>query len=282
LHVIFRQTVELPEISAEAKVIAVDVNENVIMYSNNDFVERFETNEGIIRTRYFLKRRRIQSKVRKKELQAKLLEKYRGRGWRRIRETYYRVAGEIIGKAKEVGATVIMMDDLNIRKEEKGSKELNGRLHRWSYRRFQKILEYEAKLHGLNVKYVDPKNTSKMCPIYGSELDPSPNGRRLMRCWRCGLEEDRDMIAVKNLVKRYYEECMSTKPFRPPLMTSARLVWGARVPPKAPRWHEREGLARARPERLNNGCLTFNIPSPLPFSMFPLVHFIKVLSKPSP
>jgi putative transposase len=80
LHVIFRQAIVLPEIGADAKVIAVDVNENVIVYGNNDFTERFETNEGILRTRYFLKRRRIESKIRGKGLQAKLLEKYRGAG----------------------------------------------------------------------------------------------------------------------------------------------------------------------------------------------------------
>ena len=47
------------------------------------------------------------------------------------------------------------------------------------------------------MKYVSPKNTSKICPVCGGELDPSPNGLRLMRCRRCGLEEDRDVIAVK-------------------------------------------------------------------------------------
>jgi hypothetical protein len=33
----------LPEINANAKVIAVDVNENAIAYGNDDFVEKFET-----------------------------------------------------------------------------------------------------------------------------------------------------------------------------------------------------------------------------------------------
>jgi putative transposase len=73
-------------------------------------------------------------------------------------------------------------------------------------------LDYQAKLHGLNVKYVDPAYTSSLCPVCGSELSPSPNGRRLRRCQRCGLEEDRDIIAVKNLTKRYYEEYMNAKP----------------------------------------------------------------------
>jgi len=32
-----------------------------------------------------------------------------------------------------------------------------------------------------------------------------------MRCQKCGLEEDRDAIAVKNLVRRYYEGCVNVK-----------------------------------------------------------------------
>jgi putative transposase len=85
LNVAFRRAIVLPEISANTKVIAVDVNENAIVYGNDDFIERFETDEGIIRTRYFLKRRQIQSKIRARGLRARLLEKYRGREWHRVR-----------------------------------------------------------------------------------------------------------------------------------------------------------------------------------------------------
>jgi len=212
LNVAFRQAVVLPEISVDAKVIAIDVNENVIVYGNNEFIERLETNEGIIRTRYFLKRRRIQSKIRGRGLRVRLLEKYRGRERHRVREIYHRAAKEIIGKAKKIGATVIVMEDLRrLNEEDKGSRELNGRIHRWSYRGFQQILEYQAKLHGLNVKYVDPAYTSSLCPVCEGELEESSNGRRLRKCRRCGLEEDRDAIAVKNLTKRYYKECMDAK-----------------------------------------------------------------------
>jgi putative transposase len=202
----------LPEIGADAKVIAVDINENIVVFGNNELIERFETNEGIIRTRYFLKRRRIQTKVRGRDLRARLLEKYRGRERRRVKEIYYKAVKRIINKAREVGATVIVMEDLRrLNEKNMGSKELNGRLHRWGYRSFQRILEYQAKLCGLHVKYIDPRNTSRTCPVCGSELEESSNGRRLMRCRRCGLEEDRDVVAVKNLVKRYYEECMDAK-----------------------------------------------------------------------
>jgi putative transposase len=211
LNVVFRRAVALPEVSANNKVVAVDVNENAIVYGNDDFIERLETSEGIIRTCYFLKRRRIQTKVRGRDLRARLLGKYKGREWRRIKEIYYKAVKRIIDKAKEIGATVIVMEDLDLHERDLGSRELNGRIHRWSYSRFQRILEYQAKLHGLNVKYVDPAYTSSLCPICGDELEDSSNGRRLRKCRRCGLEEDRDVIAVKNLVKRYYEECMDIK-----------------------------------------------------------------------
>jgi putative transposase len=212
LNVVFRQTIVLPEINMDAKVIAVDINENIVVFGNNEFVERFETNEGIIRTRYFLKRRRIQSKIRGRGLRARLLGKYRGREWRRIKEIYYKAVKRIIDKAKEADVKIIIMEDLkHLNRKDKGSRELNGRIHRWSYSRFQKILEYQAKLCGLHVKYVNPRGTSKTCPICGDELEESSNGRRLRKCKRCGLEEDRDVIAVKNLVKRYYEEYMNMK-----------------------------------------------------------------------
>jgi hypothetical protein len=41
LNVVFPRTAVLPEISAEAKIIAVDVNENVIAYGNDGFVKIF-------------------------------------------------------------------------------------------------------------------------------------------------------------------------------------------------------------------------------------------------
>jgi len=249
LNVVFRRAVVLPEISADAKIIAIDINENVVVYGNNEFVERFETNEGIIRTRYFLKRRRIQSKIRGRGLRARLLGKYRGREWRRIKEIYYKAVKRIIDKAKEADVKIIIMEDLkHLNRKDKGSRELNGRIHRWSYSRLQKILEYQAKLCGLHVKYVNPRGTSKTCPICGDELEESSNGRRLMKCWKCGLEEDKDVIAVKNLVKRYYEECMDVKLPKTSFNGRRQIDVGSPRSPRKPP-NEKEGGRAKSPER---------------------------------
>jgi len=39
--------------------------------------------------------------------------------------------------------------------EEGGSIAINRRLNRWSFRKLQEIIDYKAKLSGLNVRYVD-------------------------------------------------------------------------------------------------------------------------------
>lgn len=92
--------------------------------------------------------------------------------------------------AKERGASIIVLENLkNIRKRVKRSKELNGKLNRWSFRKLQKIIEYKAKLNGIDVVYVKAKGSSSYCPICGEKL--SPNRGRRMRCRKCGLEEDR-------------------------------------------------------------------------------------------
>jgi len=67
------------------------------------------------------------------------------------------------------------------------------------------------------VKYVDAKNASKTCPPCSGYL--VAYGGRLMKCERCSLTMDRDMVAALNIQMR-----------------------GAGLPPKSPQ----EGRAKQR------------------------------------
>jgi len=92
----------------------------------------------------------------------------------------------------------------------------------------EKYRELRAKYPRLPSHYI---YTASLCPICGEKL--SPNGYRQMKCSECGLEEDRDVIAVKNPLRRYQMDA------------------GASVHPS----HEkrREGMkVNARPERSEN------------------------------
>jgi len=92
--------------------------------------------------------------------------------------------------------------------------DVNGRLHRWGFRRLQAIIEYKAKLKGIRVVYVDPAQTSSLCPICGGRL--SPNGHRILKCENCGFEADRDIIGSWNI------------------RLKALKMWGSRAPESQP------------------------------------------------
>ncbi|NPA70549.1 MAG: IS200/IS605 family element transposase accessory protein TnpB [Crenarchaeota archaeon] len=79
-------------------------------------------------------------------------------------------------------------------------KKSGWKLAGFCYRKFLHALK--CKCEDLDVPYieVDPKNTSKTCPICGSELVFV--NYRLARCIKCGFTGHRDIIAVLNLYKK--------------------------------------------------------------------------------
>ena len=187
-------------VESNGKAIAVDINENNVTFGSTERVRNVKTRERAIRTTYFLKRRRLQSKPRLNE--KPLMAKYKARERRRVEDIYHKLANQIVDEAKELKASTIVLEELaNIRNRIKRSRAINGRLNRWSFRKLQNVIDYKARLAGLGLKYVNAKGTSSLCPICGGEL--SPNGCRLMKCPSCGTEQDRDIIAVKNLLRKH-------------------------------------------------------------------------------
>jgi len=77
-------------------------------------------------------------------------------------------------------------------------RSYRGRMNSWSFREFQRQVEYKAAWFGLPVPYINPRGTSRKCPDCGSSLTRL-EGRRLM-CSFCNKSEDRDVIASKNIM----------------------------------------------------------------------------------
>ncbi|ALM74379.1 RNA-guided endonuclease InsQ/TnpB family protein [Thermococcus barophilus] len=193
LNAIFSKDVEVKE---PKTFVGVDLNENNVTLSlpNGEFVQII-THEREIRTGYFVKRRKIQKKLRAGKRGRELLEKYGERERNRLTDLYHKLANKIVELAEKYGG--LALEDLTkIRDSIRYSAEMNGRLHRWSFRKLQSIVEYKAKLKGVRVVFVNPAHTSSLCPICGGKL--SPNGHRVLSC-KCGFEADRDMVGSWNI-----------------------------------------------------------------------------------
>lgn len=182
--------------------VAIDINEsNVTGISTNPHILRVNTNLREIRSTYFEKRRRIQKLSKDRPLTAKkLLEKYSGREKNRVKDLCHKVAKKIVEFSKENELGIIMEDLKGMKRKISYSKRINRRLHSLPYRKLQLYIEYKASLEGLPVIYVDAEYTSSLCPICGETL--ASNGYRLLKCKKCNFENDRDIIACLNLLKR--------------------------------------------------------------------------------
>ncbi len=211
INVVFSKEVEVREPEA---FVGVDLNENNVTLSlpNGEFLQII-THEREIRTGYFVKRRKIQQKIRAGKVRKELLEKYGEREKNRLNDLYHKLANKIVELAEKYGG--IALEDLTeVRDSIRYSAEMNGRLHRWGFRKLQSIIEYKAKLNGVRVVFVNPAFTSSLCPICGGKL--SPNGGRVLKCLNCGFEADRDVVGSWNIRLR------------------ALKMWGVSVPPESP------------------------------------------------
>ena len=102
---------------------------------------------------------------------------------------------------------MIVFEDLKgIRKlYKKGNGQGNNyrrKLNSWSFYEFQRQVEYKAKWEGIPVKFVDPKRTSKLCPICEGVLQEDRLNRRKLLCNNCGNLMDRDVVASMNVAHK--------------------------------------------------------------------------------
>lgn len=147
---------------------------------------------------YEEKRRRIQKLSKTKPKTAKkLVQKYSKRERNRSRDLMHKITTTVARELASIKHGAILEDLRNIKERIlNGSKDLNRKLSKWNCRTFQFMLEYKLKWFGLPVKYVNPSNSSKTCPVCSGRL--SAYRGRLMKC-KCGLVLDRDVIACLNL-----------------------------------------------------------------------------------
>jgi len=212
LHIAIKKEVEEKDFERR---LGVDINERNVTLSVLDggrviYAERVGL-DGIVELDYTYKMvwiRRLQKKLYSGEnprhlpkWKIKIIQRYAGRWRRRKEHLLHVVAKRIVALATTFQARIVLEDlrDIKSRILNK-SRRLNRRLFLADFRKLQFLIEYKARWIGVPVSYVDPRRTSRLCPICGSPM--TGLSQRELVCGRCGVVFDRDFAASINIALR--------------------------------------------------------------------------------
>jgi IS605 OrfB family transposase len=208
LFLMISKRIPRPSKYAPKGALAVDVNEKEVVFGNGVTERRKET--------------AVKRALRYKKLAEKLQQKYssnRYNAWSRRRgilkriKHFHKKARNIVDDwVKKVSREIaelakrhqyaVAREDLTglVEQLRRLPKDHKVALLILSYRKLAFWIDWQCEKLGVPVVPVEPEYTSSTCPNCGSRL--RENGYRRLKCLKCGLEGDRDRVAVLNIEKR--------------------------------------------------------------------------------
>jgi IS605 OrfB family transposase len=153
-----------------------------------------------LRKTYFTATRRLQQRDSER-----IAEEYGDSLWERIDHIIHRVSRQVVARAQQVDAPVLVLEDLtNIREDMDCGDYMNRRLHGWAFAKLHAQIRYKAAEQGVPVATVNSRNTSKECHACGCEggrPDQATFRCRNTDCWVS--EYQADINAALNIADRY-------------------------------------------------------------------------------
>ena len=146
-----------------------------------------------------LRRTELGSKRHRKLLRAKkrVLQKLSNQ----INDILHKITSNfVLWTAERKTSKIIIGDVTGIRKRTRFHAVANQKIHGWLFRKITSLIEYKARLKGIEVEYVNEEYTSQTCPVCGHKHKPSNCD---FRCPFCSFEYHRDGVGAINIHKKY-------------------------------------------------------------------------------
>jgi len=146
-----------------------------------------------IHRKYRAIRRRLQAAGKYRKVKS-----IRNRESRIMRDINHKIAKEIVGIAERADSGIKLERLGGIRRNRRHGGSFNGVLHSWSFHQLQGFIQYKARLRGIPIVYVEPRNTSKECSRCGNV------GTRIGKDFacQCGHVDHADANAGFNIALR--------------------------------------------------------------------------------
>ena len=118
---------------------------------------------------------------------AKRLLKKRSRKEQRFaKDTNHTISRRIVSLAKRTNRMIAIEELTGIRSRVRAGKRERTKLHSWSFAELGGMLDYKAKVAGIPLLRIDPRNTSRQCSKCGHTEKANRKSRDNFVCKSCG------------------------------------------------------------------------------------------------
>jgi len=215
--------------------LSIDVNENNVTMLVDGIAYLLETDTEKLVLGYYYRRKKIQERYDKhygvkSRIKRKAMKKLKEK--RRKNDIKWKIANMIVRTAYKKQYAIVL-EKLGKRTTSNmiqriKDKQLRHRVFQASFRGIQRAIEEKAREYGVSVIYVNPKNTSKLCPIHNAPINYS-NGSRIGKCSKGGELWHRDVVACWNLLLKALrgDGSNAPSPVRYIILDGSRIPFGS-------------------------------------------------------
>jgi putative transposase len=129
------------------------------------------------------------------------LGKLSGRESRFRRSVNHKISKDIVSRAKCTHRQ-IALEELSGIGETKVRHSQRRRHKSWAFSQLRGFIEYKSKIAGVQVKFVDPCNTSRTCPRCGFVSKSNRKSQSIFLCQSCGFASHADIVGAINISHR--------------------------------------------------------------------------------
>jgi IS605 OrfB family transposase len=177
-------------------VLGIDLGVTNIATDSDGTIHRGSTINNV---RY--RQRRLRNRLQKKgTLSAKRrLRRLAGQEARFAKDTNHTISKRLVREAQRTKRAIALENLKHIRTRVRARKSQRAVLHSWSFFQLLAFVSYKARLVGVPVVLVDPRNTSRTCPTCGHIDKANRPSQAVFRCTSCGCAGHADVIAAENI-----------------------------------------------------------------------------------
>ena len=170
------------------------------IYSGSEVEQTRQHNQKVRRSLQRKASRQKQAGKRPKSVRRKLKAlSYRESRFKK--NTNHTIAKRIVEKATDTQRGIALEDLKGIRQRTRFRPSQRDRMSKWAFAELRSFVEYKARLAGVEIIAVDPRNTSKGCSQCGHLASANRGQRFLFLCRACGYFNHADVNAAINISK---------------------------------------------------------------------------------